>query len=151
MFALFIACKTAPDPAAPLVYDDAALACDVNEGDQSASLFVDSAGHLVIDWADETFWAIAITTPGAQIQRGGLLESGRIHWGVGGEDFGSQLTPPLTFGVVPERATDYTAYMGGLYEELDPEHCYEVQFSDPAHLGFGRKQFRLADLPLANF
>ncbi len=134
---LLAACAT-PEPTG--LQDDSVLPCDVDAS--YARIALQRGEALAIDWGDSEVWAIAVTSPGARIGAMGKLESGTLYWQVAATDFGVPLTGPVTVGQVPEGATDYTSFAGGVYEELEPGRCYEVQVSDPAHELFGRLQFR---------
>jgi len=125
--------------------------CDLDEGPFEVALAVisgdgtgggTSGGGLTIDWGDQRVWAVAVTSPGAQIGRMGRVESGRLYWMVAADLFGGELEGPLTFGQVPDDATDYTRFAGGAFSALAPDSCYELQISDPDHRAFGRARFR---------
>ncbi len=140
---LLLACVDAPDD---LVQDESLHPCAVDAGDQELRLY-DNDGALVVAWDSDEIWSLAVTSPDAKIGSYGRLESGRVSWSIAGEDFSELLVSPVFFGSLPAEAEDYTAYMGGVSDDLDTERCYEVQTSDLHHAAFGRRQFRLSELP----
>lgn len=143
MILMLFACADAPYEG---VQDEGLHPCAVDLGDQDVRLY-ENDGSLVVAWDSDEIWSLAVTTPDARIGSYGRLESGVLSWGIAGEDFASLIEPPVFFGAVPTDAEDYTAYMGGEFAGLDPERCYEVQTSDLHHASFGRRQFRLSELP----
>ncbi len=131
------ACDDTPPYVQPA--DDSALECNVRAGPHQ--LRVEGLEPLVVTWEGEA-WAAALTSPEATLGAFGRIRTGRLFWSLAASELDGTLSGPLEYGVVPAGATNYTAFGGGTFSELESGRCYEVQLSDRSHQQFSRLQFR---------